>query len=64
MKPRRINPVRGGFIKAKDRETIRAYFRSQGWDIAGQFAVNPESGTRWLLVENIAYSHWKGSRNE
>ena len=64
MRPRRIDAVRGGYIKAKDGDSIRKYFVNQGWEIAGKFAVNPETGRRWLFVDNKAFSHWKGCRNE
>ena len=56
--------MRGGYIKAKDGASIRKYFVNQGWEIAGRFAVNPETGRRWLFVDNKAFSHWKGCRNE
>ena len=56
--------MRGGYIKAKDSQSIRDYFLEQGWQIAGRFAVNPETGKRWLFVGNKAFSHWGGSKNE
>jgi len=64
MKPRTINSMRGGFIRAKDEQSIRDYFLAQGWEIVGRFAVNPDTGRRWLFVKNKAYSHWGDNRDE